>query len=177
MKWGRSAVFASIAIIGGVYAIAIAPAFVGFPEELDAVIGTTQFENVPGGESISSGALGMTFSHSIIGFGALVPGESSAAVELEVTNSGALPFTLSVSATDMTDEASGASIPASKISYATSASGAAQSLAEEQKIPDLSLLPGETTSIFLRLKAPYGGSQWLPAGDYQGSITITAKGV
>jgi hypothetical protein len=98
-------------------------------------------------------------------------------VELKITNSGALPLGLSISAEPMTDPASGASIPAARLSYSTSSAGSSKSLADEHDVAGLSLLPGETSSIFFRLKAPPGGAQWIPAGDYEGVIKITARGL
>lgn len=123
---------------------------------------------------VSNGPVALRVSRSALGFGILAPGETSAPVRLDVTNEGLVPFTLSLAATAMEGDATGASIAAERIALSQDPSGPASDLGAPVEFP-AAVSPGASTSFFLWLDVPSGGRQWIPEDDYVGGLLLDAE--
>ncbi len=124
--------------------------------------------------TVTDGVLGLTLSHSAIGFGTVVPGEPSEPFALKVMNTGAAPFALGFSATGLRDPVTGAEIPADRLHVSTDPGRVGPLITEKGALPDLSLSPGHASFVYLTLETPSGAIQWMPSGEYGGTFTVTA---
>lgn len=129
------------------------------------------------GASASAGAVAISVSLASVGFGELDPGALSPPVALDIRNEGVAPASLALAATPLTDPATGTSIPAGRLAWALSAGGAGTPVGAGVAVPDLTLLPGTTSRIYLTLQVPSGAEQYVPEGDYAGTLTVTATEV
>lgn len=120
----------------------------------------------------------LNLSGSSISFGTFAPGARSSTSTLTVTNHGNVQIDIGTNGTVMT-HADGLTISESNIKYdlATSAMEAELDLtAAPFTNAGFDLAPGasSTKDTFWQVAVPSGGSQYIPAGDYTGAVTISA---
>ncbi len=120
--------------------------------------------------------LSITVDTATIDFGAIDPGETSDVSAVTVTNQGNVTLDVVVSGTALTYQSN--SIDVSQIDYSLDAdfSSATALSTAGQTIDtfDLSAGAGSTKPLYFRLRVPSAENQYLPAGSYEGTISIIA---
>ncbi len=132
--------------------------------DIPTALETTQVPstlNAPGG-------LAVQVNPSIIAFGPVRPGDSSAPVELNITNTGLLPVRVRFEAAAMLDLNTGASMPRDAIFFGLASEGEF----ERPALTELLVAPGQPVSLRVVLNVPSGAQQWVPSGDYQGIVSL-----
>ncbi|MEK6976555.1 MAG: hypothetical protein AABY18_09465 [Candidatus Thermoplasmatota archaeon] len=121
----------------------------------------------------------MTTAASFSFSAAVAPGASTAVSQgIDITNKGNGVMDAQVSGTALTLSSPSASIAVSNVAYSvnsdmsssTALSGSATSLAAF----DLAAGASSSKTLYLQLTAPSAASQYLPAGTYSGTLTVTA---
>lgn len=112
-----------------------------------------------------------------LGFGSTAPGESSDTSATLITNTGNVVVDLEVYGTDLVN-AEGYTIPVSSVRYDVDSSLTNESALTHGAtvLSDFDLQPGSDSSkaIYWVLRVPTGDEQYVPAGTYAGSVTISA---
>jgi hypothetical protein len=146
--------------------------------DLHAVSGVPSAPGSPVSVATPDGGVGITISTSSIAFGPVDPGEASVPVQVSVLNSGQLPVTLVVSATALRGP-DGATITPSHITVSTSSANEGASLGSPGgvNLEDVTVAPGAPLVLWFTLHVPSGSEASVPAGSYEGSITILGQGV
>lgn len=167
----------AIAALLGVTLAALAVASVVKPGDREArvILDTSTGQGRGHAAFASAGPLAVRVSTDSLAFGTLSPGERSAPLEVTVTNIGLLPAKITLSATDLIESASGARIPASALSYSTDRDDDGRPLTKTLTVPGGEVAPGGSLTLYLRLEIPSGQSQWVPAGNYAGTLALSAK--
>lgn len=106
----------------------------------------------------------------------LAPGDASSIGSLRMSNSGNVQIDLQVSGTAPSN--SGTTIPVSSIRYSLnsdlSSSSALSTSAASLGTFDLGAGSGSSRDLYWRLTLPSGSDQYVPAGTYTSTVTITA---
>lgn len=120
--------------------------------------------------------LAMSVGGSSIAFGDLAPGEVTAAYPLEIRNLGNLPIDLGVAATALASP--DAAIPPNRIRAGLAANDATMALGlapAPLSAFDLEAGPDSRRSVWFQLHVPTGDEQYVPQGDYRGTISVSAE--
>jgi hypothetical protein len=133
-----------------------------------------------GAQTFTWGTLTAMTSASSFSFAAsITPGAATATGQgLSVTNRGNTQMDVAVSGTALTLASPSASIPVSAMSYSVnsdmSSSTALSGTPATLTSFDLGSGASSSKTLYLRLTAPSVDSQYLPAGSYTGTLTVTA---
>ncbi len=163
-------------VLGFAIASAVGPDATA-PDAVTLAIPTSLTDGTPDPTGATAGVVGLALSHSAIGFGSLSPGEESAPVTFKIENTGRAPVSVYARATDLLDPLTGSKITADRIHVSMSPSRFGPSITDARAFSDLTLAPGESATLYLRIEAPSGATQWLPAGAYAGTFSLTAEEV
>jgi hypothetical protein len=109
--------------------------------------------------------------------GPINPGNSTSIEALSVTNHGNVALDMQVSGTDMEHDTEAVSIPASATKYSPNSDmESSSSLSTSTSLLGLGLSAGASSSstLYWRLDVPSGDEQWVPSGDYTGTLTLSA---
>lgn len=112
-----------------------------------------------------------------VDFGAdLAPGDKTPVVAVPVENRGNVRIDVTVAGTALAHASENAAIPASRATYATAANmtGSAPLATTAATLADFDLDPAGARDLYFEVGVPDGGSQWLPAGRYTGTLTLGA---
>ncbi|HEV8358979.1 MAG TPA: hypothetical protein VGR28_00845 [Candidatus Thermoplasmatota archaeon] len=108
----------------------------------------------------------------------LDPGDTSSAVSLGVTNAGNVQIDAQVSGTDLAHDTESASIDVGNMAYSTASdmSGSAALGSGATTLSSFNLAKGASSSkdLYWQLTVPDGADQWVPSGDYTGTLTVAA---
>lgn len=109
----------------------------------------------------------------------VAPGATSSAVASSVANRGNVRVDVQVSGTALAhDTVADASIPVSSVAYSTSSdmSGSAALSGSATTLTDFDLATGSSSAKDLHwtISVPSGDSQYVPSGDYTGTLTLGA---
>lgn len=126
---------------------------------------------LPSTQTLTAKGLPVTVAPSAVAFGPVRPGHASAPVELKVRNAGGLPIAFVPEADPMVDPASGVALPADAIQFLASPT------AQAPLAGPITVAPGETASVWVRLHVPSGSTMYVPAGAYAGSIGLVLEEV
>lgn len=119
--------------------------------------------------NVSSGALDFG--------GPLNPGDQSSIVSLPLTNHGNVAINTELSGTDLAHETEEVSIPASAAAYSDASNmDGSSALTTSPAALALGITPGASSSepVYWQLSVPSGEDQWVPSGQYTGSLTVSA---
>lgn len=130
-----------------------------------------------GDATASTGPVTISLSLASVGFGDLEPGAVGAPVALDVANTGLVPVTLALSASALTEPLTDARISEDRLGWSLSAEGAPTPFGADAGIAGPALAPAAVTRIYVTLHVPSGDEQYVPEGDYEGTLTITATEV
>lgn len=107
----------------------------------------------------------------------LNPGDTSSINSLTIQNHGNVAIDTDLSGTDMSHATESASIPVASSAYSTNSDMSASStLSGTATTLDLNVAAGSSSSspVYWRLTVPSGEDQWVPSGDYSGTLTVSA---
>jgi len=120
--------------------------------------------------------IALSLNTNTIDFGVLDPGQTSSTQTVGGTNLGNVTLDINLSGTSLSYLTN--SIAISRVDGALDSSFTAPTVlsASSQTVSTYDLAPGAASSksVYFRLRVPSGDEQYLPAGTYQGTVSIVA---